>query len=210
MALSLTLDQAIAQIAVLTRENIELKTENKKLADLAAIAMVQKEADKDLDRPWQTQDHGHYEYIETICEACDAGLAAGLAGMPLAYPHTREHPDQNAAYEIGHVAGTAQRNAASTGSGTGIEDALSDPEREIVRKVFAHLESENSKPDGPGHCHDKAGIWDQSNRPEIAGKPCEWCALWRKFAALAALTLTDSARVKRASKRQPATKGNAR
>lgn len=26
------------------------------------------------------------------------------------------------------------------------------------------------------HSHQRPGIWDDSNRPEIAGKPCEQCA----------------------------------
>ena len=55
---------------------------------------------------------------------------------------------------------------------------------EILREMVAHLESEEcvrgDDSDAPGHCHDHPGIWDDDNDPEIAGKPCEWCAIWRR------------------------------
>jgi hypothetical protein len=56
---------------------------------------------------------------------------------------------------------------------------------EVARAVIAELEKNSSKPDAPGHCHQVAGVWDMGNRPEIAGKPCEWCALWNQFKQLA-------------------------
>jgi hypothetical protein len=34
---------------------------------------------------------------------------------------------------------------------------------------------------GPGHAHLRPGVWDDDNKPEIAGKPCEWCATWREI-----------------------------
>ena len=30
----------------------------------------------------------------------------------------------------------------------------------------------------PGHWHEKPGVWDSN------GKPCKWCANWRKFTEL--------------------------
>lgn len=36
-------------------------------------------------------------------------------------------------------------------------------------------------PYSPGHDHLRPGYWDHVNPPEIAGKPCEWCATWRKI-----------------------------
>lgn len=43
--------------------------------------------------------------------------------------------------------------------------------------------------DAPGHHHTVAGVWDADNDPEIAGKPCEWCAHWALArAAIAAAT----------------------
>lgn len=43
--------------------------------------------------------------------------------------------------------------------------------------------------DAPKHHHTIPGIWDADNPPDIAGKPCEWCAQWsRARAAIAALT----------------------
>ena len=35
----------------------------------------------------------------------------------------------------------------------------------------------------PNHGHSIPGVWDQSNDPDLAGKPCEWCAAWREFVA---------------------------
>lgn len=37
----------------------------------------------------------------------------------------------------------------------------------------------------PGHCHTIPGRWDDSDKPGIAGKPCEWCAMWVRFKRLA-------------------------
>lgn len=57
---------------------------------------------------------------------------------------------------------------------------------EVARAVIEQLEKSSSKPDAPGHSHQVAGVWDIGNKPEIAGKSCEWCALWSRFKRLAA------------------------
>lgn len=42
----------------------------------------------------------------------------------------------------------------------------------------------DGRPNAPDHGHDKPGIWDADNAPEIAGKPCDWCAHWANSLAL--------------------------
>lgn len=54
--------------------------------------------------------------------------------------------------------------------------------RTTAQAVLTHF---NDRSQAPGHCHDVPGIWDTSNLPDIAGKPCEWCATWAKFTKLA-------------------------
>ncbi len=54
---------------------------------------------------------------------------------------------------------------------------------EVARAVIAHFKRRDG---APGHSHTVPGVWDLSNKPEIAGKPCEWCATWERFVALAA------------------------
>jgi ribA/ribD-fused uncharacterized protein len=54
--------------------------------------------------------------------------------------------------------------------------------REIMRAVFRELEAGRDwREDGnaPGHAHDVPGIWDSDNG-KLAGKPCAWCALWKR------------------------------
>lgn len=36
----------------------------------------------------------------------------------------------------------------------------------------------------PSHSHQVPGVWDMSNGPGLAGKPCTWCATWTRFTAL--------------------------
>lgn len=54
--------------------------------------------------------------------------------------------------------------------------------REALREIIEHF---GSREQGPGHSHTVPGIWDDDNIPEIAGKPCEWCAKWKAAHALA-------------------------
>lgn len=67
----------------------------------------------------------------------------------------------------------------------------------IQRKRIAALESDLAKlkyllkavcdeldydyTEGPGHNHSTPGVWDNDNKPELAGKPCAWCALWNEI-----------------------------
>lgn len=69
-------------------------------------------ADNALDRPWQTYGNGHYEYIETICDAYESGIGDGLNGKTLNNPYGKANPDQGAAFEMGHVLGCERRIAA--------------------------------------------------------------------------------------------------
>ena len=53
-----------------------------------------------------------------------------------------------------------------------------------LANIFAKLDrSGEAGGDAPGHCHSKPGIWDADNAPEIAGKPCDWCAQWNEARA---------------------------
>jgi hypothetical protein len=175
-----------AQLESLTAKCAQLEEENRLLRLSTGGIPESTPADADLQRPWQTHGHGHYEYIETICSAYTAGVIDGSSGKSLTYPNGRDYPDQNAAYEIGHIDGKRkltsgeeqpQQPASSAG--------LTPSDREIVTSVVAYLNKQRSNSDAPGHSHRTPGVWDESNRPEIAGKPCEWCALWKRFAALA-------------------------
>ena len=49
--------------------------------------------------------------------------------------------------------------------------------RDLLQGVFDHY---TDRDQGPGHAHTVPGIWDDDNPPELAGKPCEWCALWER------------------------------
>ena len=46
---------------------------------------------------------------------------------------------------------------------------------EALEAIFLHLDTDGH---APGHSHEQPGIWDSDNHPDIAGKPCEWCAQW--------------------------------
>lgn len=82
--------------------------------------------------------------------------------------------------------------AAEVESPDGVANAAMSEAAERLDLLFGMLESiadvlDDCNPDAPGHCHSKQGIWDDDNKPAIAGKPCEWCALWRDIRALMAL-----------------------
>ncbi len=49
----------------------------------------------------------------------------------------------------------------------------------LMRSVVTELDDD--APNGPGHAHEKPGVWDESNKSNLAGKPCKWCALWADF-----------------------------
>tara|TARA_R110000868_G_scaffold127605_2_gene335399 strand:+ start:650 stop:979 length:330 start_codon:yes stop_codon:yes gene_type:complete len=46
----------------------------------------------------------------------------------------------------------------------------------LLRAVFEELDEGDGN--APGDSHEKPGIWDDDNTPDIAGKPCHWCELW--------------------------------
>ena len=58
-----------------------------------------------------------------------------------------------------------------------------ESERNRLRYLLAEIcdELDHDQPDGPGHSHLVTGDWDNDNKPEIAGKPCSWCAIWREI-----------------------------
>lgn len=60
-------------------------------------------------------------------------------------------------------------------------DALAN----VLDRIVAHYSDDVVNAPGHGHC--RPGVWDDDNAPELAGKPCEWCADWAKArAAIAA------------------------
>jgi hypothetical protein len=77
---------------------------------------------------------GHFEYIETICEAYEQGLFAGISGQSLVNPYAyRVNPDQHAAFEAGHTVGV--RHASSlAATPAGLTDAWVE---EAVEAAFA-------------------------------------------------------------------------
>jgi len=50
------------------------------------------------------------------------------------------------------------------------------------RRVFAHEEMNHESGNAPNHSHAVPGIWDSDNG-HLAGKKCEWCALWNEAVA---------------------------
>jgi hypothetical protein len=59
---------------------------------------------------------------------------------------------------------------------------LVEAQREAIREMFAWYEEDRGEDlDAPGHSHQIPGIWDESDCDELAGKPCEWCAIWRRL-----------------------------
>lgn len=66
-----------------------------------------------------------------------------------------------------------------------------DELRALMREVYDELEEGD---DAPGHCHRIPGVWDMDNRKDLRGKPCEWCATWKRFrAAMSAQEPPDTA-----------------
>src|SRR5438128_1071465 len=63
---------------------------------------------------------------------------------------------------------------------------------EYARELMSHIERRGmscepgtvpAPANAPGHCHAQPGVWDRSNSPYIAGKPCAWCAKWFEISA---------------------------
>jgi hypothetical protein len=90
----------------------------------APVQQAPSDADQALDRPWRTHGHGHYEYIETICDAYASGIGDGASGKPLDNPYGRDNPDQCAAYEIGHGVGTGHRASIASATPAGLASAI--------------------------------------------------------------------------------------
>ena len=64
--------------------------------------------------------------------------------------------------------------------------ALKDAERQrdellaVIQLVIAEMEHrDRSDGNAPGHGHEIPGVWDSDNGA-LAGKPCAWCAVWKK------------------------------
>lgn len=113
------LKDAAEQIRALRRQVFEHEIRNGQLRELLLTrpgAPEKSEEEKALDRPWQTHGHGHYEYIETICDAYESGMGDGLTAKPLMNPYGRDNPDQGTAFEIGHVEGMQRRQSGAAGS----------------------------------------------------------------------------------------------
>jgi len=63
--------------------------------------------------------------------------------------------------------------------------ALIVSQRQEIERVKGLLQSiadeiDDDKRQAPGHCHDRPGIWNTDNGDK-AGKPCDWCLLWREI-----------------------------
>ena len=58
----------------------------------------------------------------------------------------------------------------------------------LRRLVNAIIDDDGGDDDGnaPGHAHETPGVWDDDNRAETAGKPCELCAAWNHARAVVA------------------------
>ena len=52
---------------------------------------------------------------------------------------------------------------------------------EVFQLVITEIEHRGARSDGnaPGHGHSIPGVWDSDNG-KLAGKPCAWCAVWKK------------------------------
>ena len=87
-------------------------------------------------------------------------------------------PQAEALHFVGHILGLP------AGSDVAVDVLVTV--REIVagaKGVVEQLDERGNQ--APGHCHTIPGQWDDGNKPEIAGKPCEWCAMWARFKRLA-------------------------
>ena len=87
-------------------------------------------------------------------------------------------PQAEALHFVGHILGLP------AGSDVAVDVLVTV--REIVagaKGVVEQLDERGNQ--APGHCHTIPGRWDDGNKPEIAGKPCEWCAMWARFKRLA-------------------------
>jgi hypothetical protein len=67
-------------------------------------------------------------------------------------------------------------------SGEAAPDA-SELLREFIRTMPWHIDARGGN--GPGHGHQIPGVWDDDNGA-LAGKPCAWCALWKRIVAFTA------------------------
>lgn len=57
---------------------------------------------------------------------------------------------------------------------------------EVFQLVIAEMEHrDRNDGNAPGHGHDIPGVWDSDNG-DLAGKPCAWCAVWKKAKELCA------------------------
>ena len=63
------------------------------------------------------------------------------------------------------------------------QEPLSNDFLEILEAVRRELDDGDKSGNAPGHVHDVPGIWDSDNYKK-AGKPCSWCAAWKKFTEL--------------------------
>lgn len=56
--------------------------------------------------------------------------------------------------------------------------------RGLLTSLVNHfLQDADCGESAPGHAHSVPGVWDSSNHPDKAGKPCAWCALWARAKA---------------------------
>lgn len=71
------------------------------------------------------------------------------------------------------------------------EDMLASAQ--MLRTLIDAWEREDGPDDpwaGPGHSHEKPGVWDMSNEialvtEDTGGRKCDWCALWKRARRLA-------------------------
>lgn len=93
-------------------------------------------------------------------------LEAQLAEIQIAYEHERQLRLEVIAQ---HVATLAQLAEA----------------RGLLEAVYSEM---NDGRDAPGHSHQKKGVWDSGNPPELSGRPCNWCETWDKARAFLSRT----------------------
>ena len=90
-------------------------------------------------------------------------------------------------YETGVVAKSIQNDVAMAYHRLSLlqpaQEPLSNDFLEILEAVRRELDDGDTAGNAPGHCHDVPGIWDSDNGKK-AGKPCAWCATWKKFTGL--------------------------
>ncbi|KQQ96126.1 hypothetical protein [Massilia sp. Leaf139] len=93
----------------------------------------QRSSDEGLKRPWQTAGHGHYEYIQTVCDAYESGMGDALASKSPQNPYRySDDPDRRAAYKAGFAAGAQLATDFADAADSTFPAEEADPRREYL------------------------------------------------------------------------------